>query len=232
MTLVYNLPLNSKVLVWRKSGNWNRPYRLLAVENKTCYIQLPSGPTSFRSTSIKPYFRPKDNHNVKPDKLETPIEPDEPEATVKPDEPEATAEPDELGVPLPTLEAPQEPTEPAKPGIKRGRGRPRKYSVTKNPVIKNHLTSVGISARQSPPADISVLIQETPFTDSRHKEINRLLKKGVFAVITERDVPQGVRIFNSRFINEIKHPSTDKAFEKSRLVIQAYNDQGKDLVLI
>ena len=94
-----------------------------------------------------------------------------------------------------------------------------------------YLTSVGISARQYPPVDISVLVQETPFTDSRRKEINGLLEKGVFAVITERDVPQDVRIFNLRFINEIKHPGTDKAFEKSRLVIQAYNDQGKDLVL-
>ena len=38
-------------------------------------------------------------------------------------------------------------------------------------------------------------------------------------VVTEKDVPQGVYIFNSRFINEIKHPSTNKAFKKSRLVI-------------
>ena len=85
-------------------------------------------------------------------------------------------------------------------------------------------SSAEISARQSPYADILVLVQETPFTDSRRKEINKLLKKGVFAVITERDVLQGVYIFNSRFINKIKHPSIDRAFEKSRLVIQAYND--------
>ncbi|OCK98913.1 uncharacterized protein K441DRAFT_541056, partial [Cenococcum geophilum 1.58] len=56
------------------------------------------------------------------------------------------------------------------------------------------------------------------------KEINRLLKKGVFTVITEKDVPQGVCIFNLRFVNKIKHPSTNKAFKKLRLVIQAYND--------
>ena len=37
-TLVYNLPLNSKVLIWRKSGKWTRPYRLLAVEDETCYV--------------------------------------------------------------------------------------------------------------------------------------------------------------------------------------------------
>ena len=38
ITLVYNLPLNSKVLIWRESGNWTGPYCLLAVEDKTYYI--------------------------------------------------------------------------------------------------------------------------------------------------------------------------------------------------
>ena len=38
-------------------------------------------------------------------------------------------------------------------------------------------------------------------------------------VVTERDDPQGVRIFNLRFINKIKHPSTNKAFKKLRLII-------------
>ena len=71
-----------------------------------CYMQLPSGPIRFRSTSIKPYFRPKNTHNVKPDKLE------------------ATAKLDKLEAPLPTPEVPQKPTELAKPTIKRGRGRP------------------------------------------------------------------------------------------------------------
>jgi hypothetical protein len=56
ITLVYNLPLNFKVLVWCKSGNWTRLYCLLAVENEIYYIQLPSRLTSFKSTSIKLYF--------------------------------------------------------------------------------------------------------------------------------------------------------------------------------
>jgi len=38
-------------------------------------------------------------------------------------------------------------------------------------------------------------------------------------VIIERDIPQGVYIFNSYFINKIKHPSTNKAFKKLRLII-------------
>ena len=45
-----------------------------------------------------------------------------------------------------------------------------------------------ISTRQSPHADILVLVQEPPFTDSRRKEINGLLKKDIFIVIVERDI--------------------------------------------
>ena len=33
-TLVYDLPLNSEVLIWRKSGNQTGPYCLLAIEIK------------------------------------------------------------------------------------------------------------------------------------------------------------------------------------------------------
>ena len=58
-------------------------------------MQLPSGPTRFRSMSVKPYFRPENTHDVEPDELE---------ATAKPDEPEVTAELDKLKVPLSTLE--------------------------------------------------------------------------------------------------------------------------------
>ena len=54
--------------------------------------------------------------------------------------------------------------------------------------MENHLTSTSISVRQPPPADILVLIQETPFIDLQCKKINRLLEKGVFAVVIEKDV--------------------------------------------
>ena len=110
MTLVHNLPLNSEVLIWRKSGSWNGPYCLLAIENETYCVQLPSGLTSFRSTSVKPYFRPENTYDVKLDKLE---------ATAKPDKLEATAELDKLEAPLPTLKVPQKPTKPTKPTVKR-----------------------------------------------------------------------------------------------------------------
>ena len=100
--------------------------------------------------------------------------------------------------------------------MKRGRGRPRKYP------INTHI------------ADITVYLQEdndNQFTASRYKEIMGLLEKGVFELVKQEDIPQGIRIFNSRFVDELRNQGTDKAFEKSRLVVQAYNDEEKSLVL-
>jgi hypothetical protein len=69
------------------------------------------------------------------------------------------------------------------------------------------------------------------FTASRAKEIVKLLKKEVFESINKDDVSTDVRIFSSRFVNEIKHSGTEKDFEKSRLVMQAFKNQNKILVL-
>ena len=55
--------------------------------------------------------------------------------------------------------------------------------------------------------------------DLQYKEINRLLKKGVFTTIINRDISKGIYIFNLRFVNKIKHLRTNKAFKKLRLVI-------------
>ena len=76
-----------------------------------CYMQLPSGPTRFRSMFVKPYFWPENTYDIKLNELKT---------TAKLDKLEVTAELDKLKVPLPTLEVPQKPTELTKPIIKRG----------------------------------------------------------------------------------------------------------------
>ena len=59
-----------------------------------CYIQLPNRLTSFKSTSIKPYFWLKDNYNVKLDKLET---------TTKLNKLEVSTKLNKLEAPLPIL---------------------------------------------------------------------------------------------------------------------------------
>jgi hypothetical protein len=96
--------------------------------------------------------------------------------------------------------------------IKRDRGRLRKFLA--------------------PAANFVFIISvDSSFTSFRQKEIANLLEKGIFISINKRDVPTDVRIFSSRFVNEIKHSETEKTFEKFRLIIQAFNDQNKILVL-
>jgi hypothetical protein len=150
-------------------------------------VQLPSGPTDFRTTVVKPYLQPKPESKNKEDK-EKPAEQDN------------------------TLQDKQ----------------PRRNTHrNKRPPARFRQNTV----------DISIFLQDNLqpplplYTDSRRKELNSLLKKGVFKLINIADIPQRVRIFNSRFVNQIKDAGTDKAFKKSRLVVQAYNNQGKELVL-
>jgi hypothetical protein len=70
------------------------------------------------------------------------------------------------------------------------------------------------------------------FAAFRQKKINDLIEKDVFQSINKNDVLLDVRIFNFRFVNEIKHLNIDTAFEKSRFVMQTFNDQNKNLMLI
>jgi hypothetical protein len=90
-------------------------------------------------------------------------------------------------------------------------------------------------------ADITVFLQDdvdsspststSTFAESRRKETNELLKRQVFELIIISEVSKNVRIFNFRFVDEIKHSDISQAYEKSRLVIQTYNDHEKTLML-
>ena len=113
--------------------------------------------------------------------------------------------------------------------VKRGRGRPRKHPVQANFTSLSDVFSVANHSDSFTTSDVS--LKQSQFTVSRQKEISGLLEKGVFKVVNPNDVLPNARVFNSRFVDEIKNVGTDKAFEKSRLIIQAYNDQEKGLVL-
>jgi len=42
------------------------------------------------------------------------------------------------------------------------------------------------------------------FKESRRKEIDSLLGKGVFKLVSIKDIPKGIRIFDARLIDEVK----------------------------
>ena len=61
ITAIYNLPLNSLILVQRESNTGQLKYQvglynLLNIKGEIYTINLFSGPTKFRSTVIKPYL--------------------------------------------------------------------------------------------------------------------------------------------------------------------------------
>jgi hypothetical protein len=79
-TAIYNLPLNSPILVWREGpigqpSYWSSPYNLLSIKNETYTIQLPHRFTNFCSMVMKPYLvdpeitedtQPEDNKSELP----------------------------------------------------------------------------------------------------------------------------------------------------------------------
>ena len=70
-----------------------------------------------------------------------------------------------------------------------------------------------------------------PLVESRQKEIDGLLEKGVFELVPISPMPEGIGIVNSRVVDKIKSTGTATAFEKSRLVVQAHNHDDNEMVL-
>lgn len=69
------------------------------------------------------------------------------------------------------------------------------------------------------------------YAASRTKGFNGLVDSGVFAIVLQPDADAHL-IYNSRFVDNIKHPGTPMALAKSRLVTQPFNDCVKDIMAI
>ena len=217
---LHDLPLNSEVLVWREKSGWTGPFRLLNINNETCQVELPSGPTQFRSTCVKPFYT-ETHHEVNQDSgLEAALQ----AATTG--IPEAGPAPQAVTIGIPEANSVSQTATPDIPGAK--------TVPAIEPSIKRPTRTRRLPVRYHSIADILIFFHNqpmyTPFTESKQKEIEGLLEKGVFEVVLIDKVPQGTKIFNSRFVDEVKNAGTAAAFEKSRLVVQAYNDEGKNMV--
>ena len=57
------------------------------------------------------------------------------------------------------------------------------------------------------------------FQTSHLKKFNKLLEKRVFEIINIEDLFTKTRVFENRFMNQIKNEGIEKAFEKSRFII-------------
>lgn len=196
------LPLNSNVLVWRENASfrgWKGPFKLISIDENTCVVELPNGPTNFRITSVKPYIdddQPHKENQINSDQVnggqESPLNLRDNIETIRRENPA------------------------------RNRQRPKRY--------RNNETTVAIITDTY---TVTIKDQEwsTQISEARHKELTDLIENKVFKITNKTDVPGNVRIFGSKWVDTIKNEGTPKAFAKARLVVQAYNDEGKYEVL-
>ncbi|EED17254.1 hypothetical protein TSTA_023080 [Talaromyces stipitatus ATCC 10500] len=90
-----------------------------------------------------------------------------------------------------------------------------------------HKDDEQLAPEEAPP----ILTGDGQFDKSRRKEVTGLLERGIFIAVNREDILLDARIYGFRFVNEVKNKGTDKAFEKSWLVVQAYSDKDKEFVL-
>src|SRR3981189_1291086 len=242
-----DLPINSDVRVWREKGGWKGPYKLLATNGETCTVAMPHGPTNFRSTVVKPYY----TEEALEDEQQRDQANEQQHGEQEQDQAGQISQSDDNEIIVDT-------NQHQRRGRGRPRGSRNKPKPAINPhhvteditdfndqfvtaIIKELETSMAfMTSKEQADMELSLKLRKEaiittpgePFEASWNQEINGLIGKGVFKF--GEDDPKkhaSVRIFNSRLINEVKGKATNSPYEKSRLVIQAYNDEGKEIIL-
>jgi hypothetical protein len=212
ITELLELLLLSEVMVWRENKGWFGPYRLLSNDSYNIIIETHDGPKTFRSMYVKPYHRDEQTENPAQDSVDPGEHPKDPS-------PLATNEP------------------PRRRGRPRGsKNKPKVYvQYTARPVglYANYVTrkeQEALELARKLRREGVITTPGAPFEASTKAEIEQLIKAGVFEFIRFGREVQSSQLFKAHIINKIKGQNI-KPYEKSRLVVQGYNNSGKETVL-
>ncbi|KID81309.1 Ribonuclease H-like protein [Metarhizium guizhouense ARSEF 977] len=228
----HQLPLQSDVRVWREKGGWQGPHRLLATDGETCTVEMPYGPTKFRTTIVKPFYHDKDD-----DKTAKPPQDNIPDLDEPDDNP-----PEVIGD---TIVIP-----PAKERTRRRTRGPRLVdqiftssmddAFIQAIVEGKTIDMAFITAKEEADWQLCLQLRQEgrittpgrPFELSDQTEIDALQAQDVFRFERYDPLKHGTdRLFKSRLVREIKGKGTTMPYEKSRLVIQGHSDNGKQTIL-
>ena len=196
---------------------------MLGMENETCKIEMSYEIIDFKNTVIKSFFRNNESENVTDMKNEKEVSKNENVEKI------FQFQNDEIS----RIQGEEKATFQNSPeiSIKRDRDRFRKLPLR----YRDTETDIFIFFQNDSQNDFLMQHMQIPipipFVKSRKKEINGLFEKSCFEVVSISDVLHGTRIFNSQFVDEIKNIGTIDAYEKSRLIMQTYNDDDKAKVL-
>ncbi|POS88265.1 hypothetical protein EPUL_000613 [Erysiphe pulchra] len=216
-------PLNSKMWVYREGNStgragWQGPYPLLFVTKSRTILKLPSGPAVFPTTHVNRYYEEvskQDQSNYEDTFEEIVSDCKEVDADKKLKVPDNHPHPKKRQL-YPKPDECRSSARIRRPTMKAIESQSQKFFLcTKNIQLCINLISEG----------------KDTFEASRQKELLGLLELDVFEAVPVASIPEGKRIYGSRFVDEIKMPGTPKAYPKSRLVVQAFKDSGIEQVL-
>ncbi|KJZ68527.1 hypothetical protein HIM_12082 [Hirsutella minnesotensis 3608] len=208
--------LQSEVLVWREADGWTGPWIVIDNNGHEITINHVNGPRNFRITAVKKYHRDPQAPSSQPH--------DDSQPNPRRVDPNAPPNPDQDDVPAP-VPLPEQ----------RRRGRPKGSKNKPKTGVAN------LSKKEVNHYDHAVQLRReghittpgAPFEQSDTQEINNLIAQGVFEFIRFDPVAhKGQRLFKARMVREVKGLGpTTRPYEKSRLVIQGYNDRDKEYIL-
>ena len=229
---LHDLSLNSPVLVYRerpagRSNTWKRPFNFINIENESAILNLFNGPIKFKTISVKSYHDPSDlninSFNEKNSKISDVFDffdffehlifsetnDENPEHSFSP----------ETNVENRSSFSDDSAIRP----IRRDRGRSRKQISEKNFIFTLDIYFFSNVNKST--------FNHHSYVKSRKKKMIELIEKKIFISVNKKKMSENMRIFNSRFVDEIKNVDTKSTFEKSRLMMQTYNDSIKHFVL-
>jgi hypothetical protein len=168
------LPLQSEVRVWREKYGWQGPYRVISINGQNVTLQLPNGPSTFRSIRVAPYYRVT-NSDVSPSDQTNPVEGAGEPAT------------GQVGAP-----------------IIRRKGRPRKNTapVATAYLFPKEISDYALAIKLRKNNVIN--IPKAPFEESDNIEVINLIARNIIAFERFDPTKHTGRLFKSRMIHEIK----------------------------
>ena len=237
---IRDFSLNSKILIFRENienqaDAWKESYKFFDLKNEAVIIEFLRKSTRFRIIIIKSYYRSNNAEKAEHSSLSI-DEKKESENSIDQisfifidrDDSEVIELSNVSNIESSVVQS-----------IKRDRERSRKFSVQINFVIQSDICFLMNNfdfmfddffddvRDYSNHFLIEISFQ---FIVSKQKKIDELLKKKIFKFVNVNEIFQNIKIFNARFVNEIKNENTEKIFEKSRLIMQTYNDFNKNQV--
>lgn len=219
---------------------WKGPFTLIAIEGKNCTVKLDQGPVTFRSTAVKPFFEeddiPVENQlpaleleSRKINDLQSVYPQDDIQKSLASDLPQLRRSPRNHVQIIDNYDVNESDDFIQSTDLYNG---VFLLNSLEQEILISHEENSGLIIANELRNKGIIKTPGLPFETSTIQQLEGLLNRGVFELVPfDQKTMSNTRIYKARIVNEIKGKTTSKPYEKSRFVVQAYCDSGKESVL-